>query len=97
MKLKIKNYDRIKGTYEKLHIEDVIETGEQYVFYCRRRGRPSYEIVLSRDGYKDAEGDWIYHFYNGRNKTQSVTPAWFEQMGNAVSAIISEFDTQYGL
>ena len=98
MKLKIKNYEKIKGAYQKLWIEDVIEWSDRYVFQCHRLGeRVIYDVILQRHGRFDHEGDWIYHFYNGRGETQSVTPAWFEQMGNAVSAVISEFDTQYGL
>ena len=98
MKLTIKNKYKIMGTYEKLHIEDVTEISDLYIFHCQRRGqRTTYDIVLSREGYKDADGDWIYHFYAGREKTQCVTPAWFENIGNALSAVISEFDSQYQL
>lgn len=98
MKLKIKNVDKIKGAYQNLRIEDVTAYDDRYVFHCSRLGeRTTYDIVLSRDGYKDHEGDWVYHFHDGRHKTQSITPAWFKEMGNAVSAVVSEFDSQYFL
>lgn len=98
MKLKIKNYNKITGTYEKLHIDSVTEMSELYIFHCQRRGELKiHDIVLSREGHKDADGDWIYHFYEGNNKTQCVTPGWFQNMGHAVSAVISEFDSQYHL
>ena len=75
MKLKIKNYDKIKGAYQNLRIEAVTEISDRYVFHCCRLGqRTTYDIVLSREGYKDQYGDWIYHFYAGREKTQCVTP-----------------------
>jgi len=96
MKLKIKNLDKITGTYEKLRIEDVTEISDLYIFHCQRRGqRTTYDIVLSREGHKDHYGDWIYHFYAGREKTQCVTPGWFGNIGNAVEAITTEFDSQY--
>jgi len=98
MKLKIKNYEKIKGAYQKLWIEDVTEWSDRYVFQCSRLGeRVRYDVILYRDGRIDHEGDWIYHFYDWRGQTQSVTPGWFQNIGNAVSAIISEFDSQYGL
>ena len=98
MKLKIKNLDKIKGAYQNLRIEDVTEISDRYVFHCSRLGeRVTYDIVLGRDGRKDADGDWIYHFYEGSNPTQCVTPAWFENIGNALGAIITEFESQYHL
>ena len=98
MKLKIKNYDKIKGAYQNLRIEDVTEISDRYVFHCIRLGeRVTYDIVLSREGHKDQYGDWIYHFYEGPNHTQCVTPGWFGNIGNAIGAIITEFDSQYHL
>ena len=99
MKLKIKNLDKIKGAYQKLWIEDVTEMSDLYIFHCQRRGQrtTTYNIVLSREGHKDQYGDWVYHFYAGREKTQCVTPGWFQNIGNALSAVVSEFDSQYGL
>lgn len=96
MKLKIKNYRNIIGGFPNIHVEDVVETDEYYTFHCRKLGHTDVNpIRLGRDGYKDGEGDWIYHFYNGRNKTQCVTPEWFESVGNAISAIGEEVYTQY--
>ena len=98
MKLKIKNLDKITGTYESLQIDNVSAYNDRYVFHCARIGeRTTYDIVLSRDGYKDHEGDWVYHFHDGRHKTQSITPDWFKDIGNAVSAVVSEFESQYFL
>ena len=98
MKLKIKNLDKIKGAYQNLRIEDVTEWSDRYIFQCSRLGeRVIYDIVLGREGYKDHDGDWVYHFHDGRQRTQSVTPDWFGNIGNALGAVVSEFDSQYGL
>ena len=94
MKLKIKNYQNIIGQYGNHIITNAVELPEYYSFTVRKDSTASWkDVFVKRDGRKDADGDWIYHFGHGSHNTQSVTPGWFGNMGNAVSAIISEYES----
>ena len=93
MKLTIKNYKKIIGTYGSNSIIDATETPDYYSFTVKNNNSGDYQVVfVKRNGRIDADGDWLYHFGHGSQNTQSVTPGWFGDMGNAVSAIISEYD-----
>jgi hypothetical protein len=93
MKLTINNYKKIIGHYGNHSIIDATETPDYYSFTVKNHTSVSYEVVfVKRNGRIDAEGDWLYHFGHGSQNTQSVTPGWFGNMGNAVSAIISEYN-----
>jgi hypothetical protein len=94
MRLKIKNYQNIIGHYGNYTIANVVELPEYYSFTVKEHATVKYkDVFVKRDGRKDQDGDWIYHFGHGSHNTQSVTPGWFGNMGNAVSAIISEYES----
>jgi hypothetical protein len=94
MKLTIKNYKRIIGVYRNHSIVNAVETPDYYSFTVKSDSTGGYgDVFVKRNGRIDNDGDWIYHFGHGSHNTQSVTPDWFGDMGNAVSAIISEYET----
>jgi len=94
MKLTIKNYKNIIGTYGKWAIVNAVELPDYYSFTIKDGDAVKYkDIVVQRNGRIDNEGEWIDHFGNGSHNTQCVTPKWFGDKGNAVSAIISEYET----
>jgi len=96
MKLTINNYKKIIGTYGKHSIVNAVETSDYYTFIVKDIDEGKYtEVFVKRNGRIDADGDWLYHFGHGSQNTQSVTPGWFGDMANAVSAIIS--DGNYGI
>ena len=93
MKLTIKNYKRIIGAYRNHAIVDAEELPDYYSFTVRNNDTGDCQnVFVKRDGRIDNDGDWVYHFGQGSHNTQSVTADWFGDMGNAVSAIISEYD-----
>ena len=94
MRLKIKNYQNIIGHYGNYTIANVVELPDYYSFTVKEHAPVKYKsIFVKRDGRKDQDGDWIYHFGHGSHNTQCVTIKWFGNMGNAVSAIISEYES----
>jgi hypothetical protein len=94
MRLTIKNYKNIIGSYISGHsIVNVVELPDCYSFTVRSKTGGYGDVFVKRDGRKDQDGDWIYHFGHGSHNTQSVTPGWFGNMANAVTAIISEYET----
>ena len=94
MKLKIQNYQNIIGHYGNYTIANVVELPEYYSFTVKEHTTVKYkDIFVKRNGRVDADGDWIYHFGRGSHNTQSVTPGWFGNIKNAVSAIISEYES----
>jgi len=96
MKLTINNYKKIIGIYGNHAIVNAVETPDYYSFTVKSHSTGGYrDVFVKRNGRIDAEGDWIYHFGHGSQNTQSVTPGWFGNMANAVSAIIS--DGNYGI
>jgi hypothetical protein len=93
MKLTIKNYKKIIGHYGNHSIVNAVELPEYYSFTVKSHNTGSYrDVFVKRDGRIDADGDWIYHFGHGSHNTQCVTIKWFGELGNAVSAVISEYD-----
>jgi len=94
MKLTIKNYKNIIGSYISGHsIVNVVELPDYYSFTVKDKTGGYRDVFVKRYGKIDAEGDWIYNFGHGSHNTQSVTPGWFGNMANAVSAVISEYET----
>ena len=93
MKLTIKNYKKIIGNYSRHAIVNAVELPEYYSFTVKSHNTGGYrDVFVKRDGRIDADGDWIYHFGHGSHNTQCVTIKWFGELGNAVSAVISEYD-----
>ena len=93
MKLTIKNYKNILGEYGKWTIINAVELPDYYVFSVMVNGKitSARDVFVKRNGRFDNDGEWIYHF--GRNNsTQCVTPKWFGDKVNAVSAIVNEYD-----
>jgi len=95
MRLKIQNYKNIIGTYGKWAIVNVVELPDYYSFTVKEPNNAAKykDIVVKRNGRFDNDGEWVYHFGNGSHNSQCVTPKWFENKENAVSAILSEYDT----
>jgi hypothetical protein len=91
MKLTIKNYKKIIGTYGSNSIVNVVELQDYYCFTVKNATGGYRDIFVKRNGKIDSDGDWLYHFGHGSQNTQSVTPGWFGDMTNAVSAVISEY------
>lgn len=93
MKLTINNYKKIIGNYTTHAIVNAVETPDYYSFTVKSHSTVGYrDVFVKRNGRIDAEGDWIYHFGHGSHNTQCVTIKWFGELGNAVSAVISEYD-----
>jgi len=93
MKLTINNYKKIIGTYGSHIITNAVETPDYYSFTVRKDTTASWkDVFVKRNGRIDNDGEWVYHFGHGSQNTQSVTPGWFGNMVNAVSAVISEYD-----
>ena len=94
MRLTIQNYKNIIGTYGKWAIVNVVELPDYYSFTVKEPNNAAKykDIVVKRNGRFDNDGEWVYHFGNGSHNSQCVTPKWFENKENAVSAILSEYD-----
>ena len=93
MKLTIKNYKNILGQYGPLTIINAIELPDYYIFVVNNVENRVRDIFVNRAGRVDTDGDTIFHFGEDGRYTQSVTPKWFGNIKNAVSAILSEYDT----
>jgi len=93
MKLTIKNYRKIIGHYGDHSIVNAVETPDYYSFTVKSDSTGGYrDVFVKRNGRIDNDGDWVYHFGHGSYNTQCVTIKWFGELGNAVSAVISEYD-----
>lgn len=92
MRLTINNYRKIIGIYGNHAIVNAVETSDYYTFTVKDIDEVKYgDVFVKRNGRIDNDGEWVYHFGHGSHNTQSVTPDWFGDMVNAVSAIISEY------
>jgi len=93
MRLTINNYKKIIGIYGNHAIVNAVETLDYYTFTVKDIDEVKYtDVFVKRNGRIDNDGEWVYHFGHGSHNTQSVTPDWFGDMVNAVSAVISEYD-----
>jgi hypothetical protein len=97
MKLTIKNYEKIKGEWPGVTIDDITETLQYYYFGCHYPNESTIHVVpLQRDGVNLYNYANVFYFVgpDGDN-SQGVTTDWFSDMLNAVGTVRDEFIKRY--